>query len=96
MNVLHINGDYPFKALYYELLQHFSEGRGIKHIIYVPLKSGRKFPRKYDISTPNIKVIYSFDFLNLDRLIYYTKKTKILKAIQNIVNIAVFNRWHRL
>ena len=94
MNILHINGDYPFQALYYELLQHFSEGKGIKHIMYVPLKSGRKFPRKYDISTPNMKVIYSFDFLNLDRLIYYTKKTKILKAIQNIINIADINCVH--
>jgi len=94
MNVLHINGDYPFKALYYELLQHFSEGKGIKHIMYVPLKSGRKFPRKYDISTPNVKVIYSSDFHNLDRLIYYTKKAKILKAIQNIINIADINCVH--
>jgi len=94
MNILHINGDYPFQSLYYELLQHFSEGKGIKHIMYVPLKSGRKFSRKYDISTPNVNVIYSFDFHNLDRLVYYTKKTKILKAIQNIINIADINCVH--
>ena len=94
MNILHINGDYPFQSLYYELLQHFSGGKGIKHIMYVPLKSGRKFSRKYDISTPNVNVIYSFDFLNFDRLIYYTKKTKILRAIQNIINIADINCVH--
>lgn len=94
MNILHINGDYPFQALYYELLQHFSEGKGIKHIMYVPLKSGRKFSRKYDISTPNVNVIYSFDFNKLDRLIYYTKKAKILRAIQNIINIADINCVH--
>lgn len=94
MNILHINGDYPFQSLYYELLQHFSEGKGIKHIMYVPLKSGRKFPRKYDILTPNVNVIYSFDFHNFDRLIYYTKKTKILRAIQNIINIADINCVH--
>jgi len=94
MNILHINGDYPFQSIYYELLQHFPEEKGIKYTIYVPLKSGQKFSRKYDISTANVNVIYSFDFYNLDRLIYYTKKTKILKAIQNIVNIADINCVH--
>lgn len=94
MNILHINGDYPFQSIYYELLQHFPEEKGIKQTIYVPLKSGQKFSRKHDISTPNVNVIYSFDFYNLDRLIYYTKKAKILKAIQKIINIDDVNCVH--
>ena len=87
MNVLHIIGDYPFQSLYYQLLRHFSEGKKIKHMVYVPLEYGRKFSRKYDISTSNMNVMYSYDFSKLDRLLYHTKKRKILESIQSVVKI---------
>lgn len=53
--------------------------------MYVPTKIGGACPRKNDYEAPNVQVIYSGDFRQLDRVMYHRKRRLILSGINRKV-----------
>ena len=84
-NVLHICPSLPDTTLYFDLITELSD-QDIAQIVYVPLSSDKKFGIN-QIDKDNVKTIYSNCFTQLDRFIYYTKRNKIFKDIENKVEI---------
>lgn len=83
--ILHICPSLPDTLLYFDLITQLSL-KNTDQIVYVPLVSDAKFGVN-EIQKDNTKTIYSNCFTQLDRLIYYTKRNKIFKDIENKVDI---------
>ena len=84
-NILHICPSLPDTTLYYDLITALAD-QDITQIVYVPLSNDKKFGVN-QIEKNNAKTIYSNCFTQLDRFIYYTKRNKIFKDVENKVDI---------
>jgi glycosyltransferase involved in cell wall biosynthesis len=81
LRVIHINPDYPYQALYKQLLQHLGEIGKALHSMYVPLVKGRTHTNECDIRTESLEVVYSDVYTKIDRLLYFPRCSKICKAL---------------
>lgn len=85
MKILHISSDYPYTSVYEQLLLHFSCETGQSHLMYAPLPASRETPLTHARISPNSELLYSNDYGNLERLLYWPKLTSISRSIEEQV-----------
>lgn len=94
LGILHLSSDYPFTALYQQLLMHFSPSVGQSHTMYVPLQAGRVISHKYDYECDHVRLIYSVDYQSTDRFAYHRKRRRIYSTLIQQVPLSDVNLVH--
>lgn len=86
--ILHITNDYSGSTVYKNLIRELDH-RKIEQIVYHPIRDISRFDKnKIDFQTPGSCLIYSHILSKYtDRLLYRTKVKKILKDIENKVDL---------
>jgi len=101
MNILHINGGYPFTEIFRELVLNESSCKTNAHTIFVPLRVGRVLDNqiadmqygKHRIAD-NVEVIQLLAFRQVDRLLPKHKMKKIAAQIERQVNLSNIDLVH--
>ncbi|PPK45279.1 glycosyltransferase family 4 protein [Clostridium algidicarnis] len=86
INILQICSYYIGSKLYMELFSKLDE-MSMEQTVFVPISDDKFKGANINYNMRNAKYIYSKDFTNLDRLIYYTKVDKIYKDCINKINL---------
>lgn len=88
MKVLHINSNYIFTWLHQKMLERL-EGEEVTNTVFCPVSKTCKAR-----ITINDNVIVSRCFKKLDRLSFYYKQRKAIKALEQSVNVKDFDILH--
>lgn len=93
--ILHITNDYSGSTVYMNLIKEL-DNLGVKQIVYTPVKSETSIGKnKVELTVEGSKIIYS-NILNLtwDRLFYRHKIKKVLKDIEQKVDLTQVSMIH--
>ena len=80
MRVLHINANYLTSALHQTMMEHFDDSA--EHTVFAPT-----YDETRRIIEPNDNVIVSKCFNKWDRLLFFHKQSKIIKAVEERVDV---------
>src|SRR5690554_676986 len=93
--ILHITNDYAGSTVYKNLIYNL-DNKGVKQIVYTPIKSEKSIGKnKVPLKQNESKIIYR-NILNkhTDRVLFPLKINKIFKDIQNQVDFTTINLIH--
>ena len=93
--ILHITNDYSGSTVYMNLIKELDK-LGVKQIVYTPVKSPTSIGRnKINLTISGSRIIYS-NIINLtwDRFFYHLKIKKILRDIEQKVDLSKISMIH--
>jgi len=93
LTILHLSASYSFTDLYKNLLEVL-DNQKVKQIMYVALKNSKDANKRMIANPLDTAYIYSTPFTRIDSYIYYTKINKILKDIEQKVNLKEIDLLH--
>lgn len=84
--VLYINGNYPHHSLHGELVSKLADLGNII-TVFIPV-NGTDLFGKYDVERPEVRIVYCDVLKRLDRLFFISKIHRIVKAVENEVDMS--------